>query len=231
VTRAREPVDTLFLDAGGVLVHPAWHRVSAALGANGVTVTAAALSAADPMARQDIDRATVVGTTSDRSRGWVYFNRVLQRAGVGLSEATDAALTALRDYHHAENLWEEVYPNVVSSLAALRERELTLVVVSNANGRLRHLLDRLDLTRWFDVVLDSQEWGVEKPDPRLFRLALAHAGAAAERTIHVGDLYHVDVMGARAAGLREGILFDAADLYAHVDCRRIRELAELIELV
>ena len=111
------------------------------------------------------------------------------------------------------------------ALAALSDRGLRLVVVSNANGRLKHLFDRVDLTKWFDHVLDSHEWGVEKPDPRLFQLALEQSRADASRTVHVGDLYHVDVMGARRAGLREGVLFDMAGLYDDVDCPRVTSLA------
>jgi len=227
----RASIDTLFLDAGGVLVQPGWERVSATLAAEGVSLTADALRAADPLARRDIDRATIAGVTDDRTRGWAYFHRVLCHAGIARSEATDAALATLEEYHRAENLWEELYPGTGESLAALRERGLALVVVSNANGRLRHLLDRLDLTRWFDVILDSQEWGVEKPDPRLFRLALEQSGARADRTMHVGDLYHVDVAGARAADLREAVLLDAAGLYPDVDCRTIRRIDELIALL
>ena len=118
-------------------------------------------------------------------------------------------------------------PDVVPALRAFRERGLRLVVVSNANGRLRHLFDRLDLTQWFDALLDSHEWGVEKPDPRLFHLALAESGAVAERTVHVGDLYHVDVAGARQAGLAGAVLYDVADLYAHADCPRVQRLDEI----
>ena len=58
------------------------------------------------------------------------------------------------------------------ALEALRARGLRLVVVSNANGTLRAHLDRLDLTRRFDCVLDSADEGVEKPDPRFFEIAL-----------------------------------------------------------
>jgi HAD superfamily hydrolase (TIGR01549 family) len=224
-------IDTLFLDAGGVLVHPSWTRVSAALATEGVEVGAAALRAAEPFAKRDIDEATVVGATDDKTRGWLYFNKVMEHAGVPLSEATDAALAVLRAYHQAENLWEEVPADVVPTLQSLRALDLTLVVVSNANGRLRHLFDRLQLSQWFDVVLDSHEWGVEKPDPRLFQIALEQAGAAADRTAHVGDLYHIDVAGARAAGLREGVLLDAAGLYPAVDCRRIQRLDELVQII
>ncbi len=86
----------------------------------------------------------------------------------------------------------------------------------------------MELTKYFDVVLDSHEWAVEKPDPRLFQIALEQSGGDAHTTAHVGDLFHVDVAGARAAGLREGVLIDPHDLYPHVNCRRVRSLAELV---
>jgi putative hydrolase of the HAD superfamily len=81
-----------------------------------------------------------------------------------------------------------------------------------------------------DVLLDSHDEGVEKPDPRFFDIALARSGARRETTIHVGDLYHVDVVGARAAGLR-GVLLDEAGLYPDVDCPRVQSLAELADQI
>ena len=224
-------IDTLFLDAGGVLCHPSWTRVAGALVRHGAQVTPLALSVAEQRATHELDKASVIGSTDDRSRGWLYFNLVLQHAGVEQNAGTDAALVELREYHKGQNLWEHVEPDVEPALAALRARGLRLVVVSNANGRLRHLFDRLQLTRWFDHVLDSHEWGVEKPDPRLFQLALEQAGADASCTVHVGDLYHVDVIGARRAGLRDAVLFDMADLYDDVDCPRVRSFAGLVEWI
>jgi HAD superfamily hydrolase (TIGR01509 family) len=221
----------VFLDAGGVLCNPSWTRVADALTRHGAAVEAAKLAAAEQRATFDIDKASVIGKTDDRARGWLYFNLVMQHAGVPQGDATDAALAELREYHRTDNLWEHVEPDVAPALAALKERGLKLVVVSNANGRLRHLFDRLDLTKWFDHLLDSHEWGVEKPDPRLFQLALEQARATATRTIHVGDLYHVDVVGARQAGLREGVLFDMAGLYDDVDCPRVTSLAALIDWI
>jgi HAD superfamily hydrolase (TIGR01509 family) len=224
-------IETVFLDAGGVLCHPSWTRVADALVRHGASATAPALAAAEHKATRDIDNASTIGATDDRARGWLYFNLVLEHAGVKQDAGTDAALVELRDYHRVNNLWEHIEPEVIPALAALRDRGLRLVVVSNANGRLRHLFDRLDLTKWFDHVLDSHEWGVEKPDPRLFELALEQSRADASKTIHVGDLYHVDVIGARQAGLREGVLFDMADLYADVDCPRVSSLGALVEWI
>ena len=224
-------IDTVFLDAGGVLCHPCWNRVADALVRHGARVTAAALTTAEQQATRALDTADVTARTDDRARGWLYFNLVLQHAGVEQNAGTAAALLELREYHKVENLWEHVEPDIVPALAALKARGLRLVVVSNANGRLRHLFDRIDLARWFDYLLDSHEWGVEKPDPRLFQLALEHSRADAAHTVHVGDLYHVDVIGARRAGLREAVLYDMAGLYDDVDCPRVSSLGALVEWI
>lgn len=220
-------IKTLFLDAGGVIVVPNWQRVSDALAGQGIDASAAALEAADPYARRDLDLG-MEKHASDQQRGWAYFNLVLRHAGVPLSPATDSALAELQAYHSSRNLWERVPDGVPEALEAFRALGLQLVVVSNANGKLRFLLDRLGLGPRVDVVLDSFEEGVEKPDPRLFHLALARAGASADKTMHVGDLFHVDVEGARGAGLQAALL-DPLDLYEGFDCERIRSLGELAE--
>ena len=111
--------------------------------------------------------------------------------------------------------------DVLPSLRALAALGLQLVVVSNANGTLHTLADRLGLTECVNCVLDSFIEKVEKPDPRFFEIALERSGADRSSTIHVGDLYEVDVVGARAAGITP-VLLDAADLYPDADCERVR---------
>ncbi len=225
------PLDTVFLDAGGVLVFPNWARVADALVRRGVPADPRALASAEPHAKHEMDAPPgLAAAKTDLQRGWVYFNLVLKHAGIPRSDATKAALDDLHAYHQAFNLWEFVPADVAPALDALRARGVRLVVVSNANGKLRELFDRVGLASRVDLLFDSHEEGVEKPDPRLFRIALDRAGARAEATVHVGDLYHIDVVGARAAGLR-AVLFDAAGLYPDADCPRIRALGELVHLL
>lgn len=227
----RQPsITTASLDAGGVLVNPNWDRVAGALATQGVHVHPGALAAAEPLAKWQFDRATTIQSTNDAQRGWLYFNLVLEGAGVRPSDRTAAALEELRLYHAAENLWETVTPGAREALAALRRRGLSLIVVSNANGRLVTLLERVGLSSHFDVIVDSCLEGVEKPDARLFEIAMARAGAEPARTVHVGDLYHVDVVGARAAGMHP-VLVDVADLYPDADCPRVRSINELPALL
>lgn len=221
------PIQTVFLDAGGVLVNPNWTRVSDALACHGVAVSAEALAAAEPHAKRKLDTGGTISATNDQQRGWTYFNLVLAAAGVDLSDATDAALAQLHLYHQEFNLWETVFADTKPALAALRARGFRLAVVSNANGTLHRMFARLGLTDSVDALFDSCDEGVEKPDPRFFELALHRVGATAATTVHVGDLFHVDVVGARAAGI-EPVLLDVADLYPEADCTRVRSLSELV---
>jgi HAD superfamily hydrolase (TIGR01509 family) len=223
-------LETVFLDAGGVLMFPNWHRISDSLARQGIHVTADALSRAEPHARRILDDGRTIVTTTDASRGWLFFDLILERAGIPRSPQTAAALTEMHGYHQANNLWELVPAEVAPALAALRARGLTLVVVSNANGTLRAHMARIGLLPLVDHVLDSCEEGVEKPDARLFEIALSRAGAAASSTVHIGDFYQVDVVGARAAGIRP-VLLDQSGLRPDADCTRVSSLTEFAEHV
>jgi putative hydrolase of the HAD superfamily len=215
------------LDAGGVLIFPNWRRISDVLAKHDVRVSADALAAAEPHAKRHLDDSRTIQATNDAKRGWLYFNLILQRAGVSLSDATAAALAELHDYHQASNLWEYLPDDVLPALRALRARGLQLVVVSNANGTVAALAERLGLTECVECVLDSFVEKVEKPDPRFFEIALTRSGARRETTVHVGDLYQVDVVGARAAGITP-VLLDAAGLYPDADCFRVPSLSALV---
>ncbi len=224
------PLETIFLDAGGVLLFPNWTRISTTLARYGVEVSPEALGRAEPFARRILDDQQVIGATTDASRGWLFFDLILEKAGVPPSEVTREALTDLHAYHRAHNLWEYVPDAVRPALGELRDLGLRLTVVSNANGTLCAHMKRIGLGELLDCVLDSHDERVEKPDPRLFEIALDRSRARRETTIHVGDLYNIDVVGARSAGLR-GVLVDEADLRPDADCPRIRSLDELVTRV
>ena len=172
----KAPLRTLFLDAGGVLVNPNWDRVADAMNRHGVPITGDALRAAEPHAKKEMDVPSPI-PVSDQKRGWVYFNLVLGQAGVQPADGVYKALDELRTYHRTENLWESSPADAKESLQRLRDTGLKLVVVSNANGTVKHLFGRLGLAPYFDLILDSQEEGIEKPDPRFFRIAMDKSGA------------------------------------------------------
>jgi len=72
--------------------------------------------------------------------------------------------------------------------------------------------------------------GIEKPDPQIFALALARMGIAPDDALYVGDLYEVDVVGARAAGL-DVVLLDPHDVHSDLDVLRARDVVEVADML
>lgn len=123
---------------------------------------------------------------------------VLDRCSVPAAEAPPVQefLTAFA----SPEAWR-VHDDVPDALEALRGRGYRLAVLSNWDSRLPRLLERLDLSRYFDAIICSAMAGVEKPDRRLFEIAARALGLPASRIAHVGDRLLEDFRGARAAGM------------------------------
>lgn len=220
------PITAVLLDAGGTLVFPNFHRIADEFARCGADCAADALERAEAGVRFAIDRADFIAGTDDSER-WTRFMENLAR-GAGLSAMPSDAFDRLKAYHDTENLWEHIPADVPGALEALRGR-FRLGVVSNANGTVRAKLERLGLAAHFETVVDSREEEIEKPDPRLFRVALRRMNLRPEETAYVGDMYHVDVVGARAAGLTP-VLLDPLGLHVDKPCTRVASLADVATL-
>jgi len=99
-----------------------------------------------------------------------------------------------------------LFPHVAETLEALKREGVAIGMVSNTGrtwGRyLRRVQDRLGIGRFFDVRVFSDEVGVRKPEPGIFRAALEELGLSQGRVVHVGDDVDADVAGAKALGMK-----------------------------
>lgn len=95
-----------------------------------------------------------------------------------------------------------VFPDVLPALETLRQRGVRVGVLSNASSELLGFLAQLGLTPYLDFTVVSAIEGRKKPDRRLYEVALQRAGTAPSETVHVGDMYVEDVLGARNVGVR-----------------------------
>ena len=215
----------VFFDAGNTLVYVNLEFVAAALGRRGVKVDVDVLWASEHKVRGMLDDPGVIGATKDDGRWQMYFERIFARSGVSDAGVVADVLAELKAYHAKSNLWELVPGEVRTALEALKGR-FRMAVVSNANGTVRDKLERVGLAGYFEAILDSHEEGIEKPDPRIFRRAMERLGARPEASLYVGDFYHIDVVGARAAGM-DAVLLDPAGNHADKPVRRLPSIAGL----
>lgn len=93
------------------------------------------------------------------------------------------------------------FPETAEVLKSLRSRGVHVGVISNFTDQLLVLLQRHGLRDYFDSVTYSQEAGADKPDPRIFALALSRAGRRPDEAVHVGDSWESDYLGAKRSGM------------------------------
>lgn len=120
----------------------------------------------------------------------------------------------------------ELYPDAIPTLTRLKEDGYVLALVSNAPPDTKNAVDSLGLAGYLDPVVISGLVGYSKPNPEIFNIALRLAKVLPEQTVHIGDVYESDVIGARSAGI-QGILLDRDGSQASVDSPRIGGLEEV----
>lgn len=113
------------------------------------------------------------------------------------------ALEELSDF------WFSTYPKCTQPMAGvydlletLQKRHIKTGIVTN--GKLRSQMDkieRLDLGAYMETVVISESVGIEKPDARIFEMALKDLDLPASDVWFVGDHPDNDVAGAKAAGM------------------------------
>ena len=217
-------IQAVLFDAGGTLIHLDGERASRAAS---VPYNAAAFRLAYDAALDEVRRWVLAHPQStDSERLPFFFGTILTCLGV-LDAERRRAVGAIAAEHRRANLWSRAAEDAPETLEALRERGYRLAVVSNADGRVRALLETAGLAEHFEFVVDSAEVGVEKPDPRIFHAATGRLDLPPAACAYVGDVYEIDVLGARAAGL-EAILIGAGE--APQDVPRVPSLTALLKL-
>ena len=220
-----------FFDVGNTLVHLRLDRMAEAFAAEGVGREVEAIRAAERRARVRLDPIVAdQGTTEGLDVMRSYLRLILEEVGVLWDGRGPRLVERLRALGRVERLWSEPDPDARAVLGELRRRGLSVGVISNSDGTAEQSLRDAGLLDAVDFVLDSHLVGVEKPDPRIFQLALGRAAVTPAEAAFVGDLYSIDVLGARRAGMT-GILLDPIGVWGERDCPRARDLVEFRDFV
>lgn len=156
-----------------------------------------------------------------------FADRVHERAlrRVGAIGSIERMVQCIRE-EAVSPRWRPPFPETESALRELRSLGLSLHIISNNVDYLPILLRNLGWTETFETVTYSQELGVAKPDPRLFRHALARAGSSSEEALYIGDSWESDYLGARGVGMG-AVWLNRAGNPAPEPCQQVRNLLEI----
>ncbi|HUM15660.1 MAG TPA: HAD-IA family hydrolase [Candidatus Nitrosotalea sp.] len=218
----------VIFDAGNTLLRMNYEIIVEQLSARGRPVTVDQVEEAELRARVRLDPHLAPGNSTESTiTHGRYLRYLLDHLAVTDEEEIEAIARWRRGYNPPVGLWSRADPEAATAIRRVREAGLVAGVISNSNGSVRSILEATGLAAHLDFIIDSSVVGVEKPDPRIFHLGLREAGVTAREAVYVGDLYSVDVLGARAAGL-DGILLDPRGFWAPRDCRLARGLDEAV---
>ncbi len=225
----------MFLDAGNTLVSMDFDLIADEMARLGVECEPARLQRAEAAARPAVSARIGAGGSTEGSAVFAFWLGCMLDHALDLRAAPRDALverlvSVLKAPGMTQRLWSAVLPQVPEALVALRDAGLRLVVVSNSDGSIDAGLRDTGLRPLVDDVVDSAVVGHEKPSPGIFEIALDRAGSAPERTLHVGDTYAADVVGARGAGLH-ALLLDPYGDWTDVDCPTLPDLMSLARAV
>jgi len=215
----------LFFDAGNTLLFPDTERTLAALIALGIRPTDDQLRTAEKAVREYRDHHTA-STNPNHSYWNVYFDQLFSTLGLAADPVLQQQLIA--SSHRSAN-WRRILPDTHGILTGLKQK-YRLAVISNSDGGIQEAISAAGIAGCFECIIDSAHVGVEKPDPAIFRAALDALQVQPSESVYIGDVYAIDVLGARSVGMR-AILIDPFGVCHHEDCPRIATLSQLPDLL
>ncbi len=157
-----------------------------------------------------------------------WWLRVVTETFQGIAEIRDFAgfFDSLYNFYSGSEAWA-LEPGSSEVLGQLQSWSVPAAVVSNFDSRLPALLETLGIAHLLSEIVFSSGAGCAKPDPDIFKLALARLSIRPEDCWHVGDSPHDDCEGATRAGIKP-LLYDPSGRHGAPVYRKISRLEEVL---
>ena len=209
----------IFFDVGNTLLFPNRAKLLAPIAAD-KHPTLEAWQALERRTKHEFDQGLIRGEI-DHSFWWTFYTHLLNE----MNALDDGVRNLLVVNTQKSENWDQIRPGTREALDRIRER-YAIAVISNADGKIDAVLDRCGICDCFASITDSGIVGHEKPHPAIFAAAVRDMRADPADSLYVGDVYSVDYMGARSAGM-DAVLFDVSGAYRDRGLPRVESLAEL----
>jgi HAD superfamily hydrolase (TIGR01509 family) len=123
----------------------------------------------------------------------------------------------------------QFFDDTLETLELLKDRNYYLGIVTDTVQPLHVKINKLErggIGHLWDSITPSSEVGVQKPDPRIYQLAMQQLGVTADQTVFVGHK-STELEGARNAGLKTVAFNYEIDAKADFYIKDISDLAKL----
>ncbi|MFX0091237.1 MAG: HAD family hydrolase [Candidatus Hodarchaeota archaeon] len=230
----------VFFDFGGTLFNyyppneEIWAKVAKEFG---VEISSSDSSLIRAMVNQGIEfERTLMGPPPKKGSeftrdDWDRFNRNMLLA-IGI-DSKDAVKRVQELFKEREGRYE-IFDGCKKTLEILKLMNIRMGIISNSNSTLskfrRNILKANGILKYFEVIILSSEVGIEKPDQRIFKLALDRMDIKnPNEVIYIGDNYYVDAIASKKAGMIP-ILFDPYGI-RDVECLKIDHLTMIPQII
>jgi putative hydrolase of the HAD superfamily len=174
--------------------------------------------------KQEFDQGLMSGKV-DHGFWWTFHTHLLEELKAEDDQVRDLLVANTQKSAN----WDQILPGTREVLGRIKG-QYPIAVISNSDGKIDAVLTRCGISDCFACITDSGNVGHEKPHRAIFDAALGEMKAAPSESLYVGDVYSVDYVGARNAGM-QAVLFDVAGAYRDREFPRVESLAELENLL
>jgi HAD superfamily hydrolase (TIGR01509 family) len=209
----------IFFDVGNTLLFPNRARLLAPIAAE-KHPSLEEWQALERRTKREFDQG-LISSKIDHGFWWTFHTHLLNQ----LNAFDEGVRDILVENTQKSANWDQILPGTREALERIRQR-YAIAVISNADGRIDAVLGRCGICDCFASITDSGNVGHEKPHPEIFAAALREMKADPAQSLYVGDVYSVDYIGARNAGM-DAVLFDVSGAYRGRELPRVESLAEL----
>jgi FMN phosphatase YigB (HAD superfamily) len=213
------PIKTVFFDVGNTLLFPNREVIHAPLIERRYTLEAEHLRDLERRTKNQFDVTMTAKGSTDHGFWWMFYSQLLSEIGLKNDALRDQLVASIRNSGN----WNVILPDTAQLLGKIGER-YQIAVISNADGKIKDVLQKCGIAHYFHTITDSGIVGFEKPRPEIFHQALKSMNAAPEESLYVGDVYCVDYLGATGVGMR-AMLLDVVGAYPNEGLKSLAEVA------
>jgi len=208
----------IFFDVGNTLLFPNRAKMLAPVSSTRHP-TLEQWQALERRTKQKFDQGMQSGRV-DHGFWWTFHTYLLEDLGedMGIRNAL------VENTRNSAN-WDQILRGTRDALLRIGQN-FRVAVISNADGGIGRVLSRCGIADCFESVTDSGIVGFEKPHPKIFAAALETMQVRPDESLYVGDVYSVDYVGARNAGM-QAVLFDVAGAYRDRKLPRVESMEQL----